>query len=206
MTDWGDCPLHLSWNPDNNGSNYRCTSSGYDQKFRPVPVVGDVNGDDAFAVAFICKDAGASHRAAGIQSSVEVVLGWTDNGKGNSRMGATSWGACPDQSRSVNTGNDRCVSSAADGRFHSLPTGGDVGSDDALGIMLQARPLFRFIWPDLNLYEVLIPTDPGGWQVLEVPLLELERTGPVPAATPTPIRTKERRAPKEVPMRKRGGR
>ncbi len=196
--DWGDCPGYLASNPDNSASTLRCTSSGFDQKYRRAFVRGDVNHDDQLAVAFICKDAGASHRAAGIQASVEVVLGWADQGVGNNRHGSATWGECPAKGRHVSKSNDRCLSSAADGKFHSLPTNGDVGSDDSLGIMLRARPQQWFVWPDLRLYEVFVPVDPGIWRVIEIPGpsgLELERV------TPTPVRREELR---EIPMRKRG--
>lgn len=158
-SDWGECPAYNVSNSDNNASNFRCTSSGYDNKYRPVRLKGDVDHNDQFAAAFVCKNAGSSHRAAGLQSSVEVVLGWTDVGKGYGRKGATTWGACPGSNRDVSQSQDRCVTSGADGKFHSLPTTGDVNGDDSLGLMLRARPFRFFVWPDLNLYQVLVPID-----------------------------------------------
>ena len=129
---WGPCPAVVA---GDNGAQ-RCTSSGFDGRFRPMTMVGNVNDDDDFGVAFICRDESAQGRAAHVAASVEFFLGWEDlalifNGNG-------SWGDCPDESRDMR-GSRRCIGTHGDERFHRLDIGGPVDGFDQFGISLRAR-------------------------------------------------------------------
>ncbi len=130
---WGPCPGVL------NGDNgrLRCTSSGYDGDFRAFVTVGDVNDDDDFGFAWICRDPDDPARAAALQSAVAVYVGWADSERGPPD-GSATWGPCPGAA-SGDRNNQRCVSTRGDGRFHRMRLGGDVNDDDQFGFALRAR-------------------------------------------------------------------
>jgi hypothetical protein len=130
---WGPCPNGL------NGelAGLRCTSSGYDGRFRPMALVGDVDENDDLAIAFVCRDAADPERARAMAASAEVILAWARNLPSASDGGA-GWGDCPGQARD-NGGDARCVSSAFDQLFHKIDLDGDVDTFDKLGVSLRAR-------------------------------------------------------------------
>ncbi|MBH24020.1 MAG: hypothetical protein CMH57_06140 [Myxococcales bacterium] len=130
---WGDCPGATS---DNEG-DVRCTSSGFDRRFRRMLMKGDVNDDDQLAVAWKCVDANDPARAAALQAAARVYLGWADREDG-APDGSATWGPCP-TSESPTSGVRRCVSSRGDGLFHLLQLDGDVNDDDQLGWALRAN-------------------------------------------------------------------
>ena len=131
---WGACPPAI--NSDVPG--LRCTSSGFDRLFRKINLEGDVDGNDELAVAFMCRDDNQPTRAASVQRSVDVFLGWADVDRGP-LTGSPTWGACPALPAGDVNGL-RCTSSRGDGLYHRLDLGGDVNADDDLGIALRARP------------------------------------------------------------------
>ncbi len=136
--DWGGClagSLEADWN---------CESSGDDGRFNRMSLMGDVNGDDAFAIAFRCEDPEDPARAEAATHSVAVILAWDDNGNAPGD-GSESWGGCPGPTRAVidNDGNQRCASSRFDGRFHRFETNNEVDENDAFGIALVPHPEAR---------------------------------------------------------------
>ena len=131
---WGACPPSI--NSDNAG--LRCTSSGYDRQFRKINLEGDVDGNDDFAVAFICRDDANPTRAASVQRSVDFFMGWADSNRGPD-SGSQSWGPCPGAAAGQANGQ-RCTSSNGDGNYHRIDMSGDVGGDDDFGFALRARP------------------------------------------------------------------
>ncbi|MEO1266519.1 MAG: putative metal-binding motif-containing protein [Myxococcota bacterium] len=130
---WDGCPASTS---DNEG-NVRCTSSGFDRRFRRMLMEGDVNSDDQMAIAWKCVDAGDPNRAAALQSAVDVFMGWADRREGPFD-GSPTWGPCPSQASGTSDGQ-RCVSSRGDGLFHLMQLGGDVNEDDQFGWALRGR-------------------------------------------------------------------
>ncbi len=131
---WGGCPEQIR----SGNQALRCTSSGYDGRFRAITLDGDVNDDDQFGIAWICRDPEDAPRARALQASVELFMGWADNNRG-AADNSISWGACPDQySGFINS--QRCVGTRGEGRFRRLELGGDVNDDDDLGFMIRGRP------------------------------------------------------------------
>ncbi len=130
---WGPCPGVLG---GDNGT-LRCTSSGFDGNFRALVTTGDVNDDDDFGFAWICRDGADPGRAAGLQSAVQVFVGWADSERGPPD-GSATWGPCPAQA-SGDLNNQRCTSTRGNGRFHRIRLGGDVNDDDQFGFALRAR-------------------------------------------------------------------
>lgn len=129
---WGGCPGAVE-----GGGLLRCTSSGFDRRFRAMQTAGDVDGNDDFGIAFVCRDPGSPARATALQSSVEVQLAWASGNRGPAD-GAASWTArCP-ASEEVGGHPIRCATSSGDGRFHQLDLERDINSDDDLGIALKA--------------------------------------------------------------------
>ncbi|MCK6570543.1 putative metal-binding motif-containing protein [Myxococcota bacterium] len=132
---WGQCPPALNW--DNDG--LRCTSSGYDRTFRKINLEGDVDANDDLAIAFKCSDPADPGRAAALQQSVALFMGWADSNRGPGD-GAAGWGPCPGALAGEANGQ-RCTSTMGDGLFHRLDFGGDVNGDDDLGFALRARAI-----------------------------------------------------------------
>jgi hypothetical protein len=133
---WGPCPGNVR----GDDGLLRCTSSGFDGRFWDVTLAGDVDENDDFGVAFVCRDAGNPGRAQALQQSVEVFLGWGDNNNGVD--GAATWAGCPPNSFGV-AGSLGCVSTRGDGRFHRMKLrafAGDVDGNDRIAWALRARP------------------------------------------------------------------
>ncbi len=134
---WGPCPgVHAG-----ASGLLRCMSSGYDGRFRKMTLAGNVDENDDFGVAFKCRDPADPGRAAELQASVEIFLGWADLDRGPA-SGAASWATCP-QNSGGDLNDTRCVGTRGDGRFHRLRlrgvAGGDVDDNDDLGLALRAR-------------------------------------------------------------------
>lgn len=130
---WGNCPAALE-----GGGQLRCTSSGYDRRFRALYTDGDVDNNDDFGIAFICRDAENPQRAEALEASVEVQLAWASGNQGPPD-GAAQWTArCP---ASETRGGQPvvCASSSGDGRFHQLDLSRDIDGDDDFGIALKPR-------------------------------------------------------------------
>ncbi len=127
----------------------RCVGSGGDGLFHAMQLLGNVNDDDRFAIAFRCDAPPAEgevgrQRAAAMTAAVRVFLAYMSglDVSGESRF--DRWGDCPGTDRD-NDGDYRCVSSARDGRFHAMNVGtwwnGNVSWDDEFGVaMLSADP------------------------------------------------------------------
>ncbi len=130
---WGACPNAIQ----GNAGELRCTSSGFDGQFRAMPLSGDVDDNDDLGWAWICRDAIQPERAAGLQSSVALYVGWADNRRGPAD-GSPGWGPCPANVAGERDGQ-RCTSTRGDGRFHRLDLGGDVDDNDEMGFLLIAR-------------------------------------------------------------------
>ncbi|MFN3199368.1 MAG: hypothetical protein ACE366_13275 [Bradymonadia bacterium] len=125
---WGPCPEEEEGvGPE---GLIRCTSSGYDGRFRPIYLTGVVNQDDRFGVAFICDDLVQPQRAEAVQASAEVFLGWANDDRdvGDNALDRDSFGGCPGELRD-NGGDVRCVSSQGDGGFHLFNIGADSVGD-----------------------------------------------------------------------------
>jgi hypothetical protein len=130
---WGPCPAAAS----GDDGNRRCTSSGYDGRFRAVELEGDVDENDYLGIAWICRDPNDPNRAAALTSAAAIFLGWADENRGPAD-GSASWWTCPGQLSG--SGNDiRCVGTQGDGRFRRLLLGGDVDDNDQLGWSLRSR-------------------------------------------------------------------
>ncbi len=130
---WGPCPQAGVGRAGQLG----CTSSGLDGAYRKVNLRGEVDGNDGFGFAWICRDEADPRRAAALQQSVDVFVGWADNNRGPAD-GSASWGPCPNQAAGEANGQ-RCVSTRGNGRFHLLRLGGQVDDNDQLGVALRAR-------------------------------------------------------------------
>ncbi|MCB9535322.1 MAG: hypothetical protein H6704_03590 [Myxococcales bacterium] len=134
---WGLCPGAISGVGD-----LRCTSSGFDGRFRAMTLGGDVDENDDLGIAFVCRDAADPVRAAAFAQSVAVHIAWAPNSQGPAD-GAEQWTPqCPGE-ESVRVGRilvpRRCAQSLGDGRFHRLDLGRDINDDDDLGIALKRR-------------------------------------------------------------------
>ena len=133
---WDPCPEAVG-----EAGARRCTATAGDTDFHRIDFPGPVDGDDYVAVAFRCGDDQDPTRAAAVQASVEAFLGW-GQGRGELRDldGSESWGACPEQPR-VERGEQRCVSTAGDGEFHSIRLEAvPAGRARAFALMLRPRP------------------------------------------------------------------
>ncbi|MCB9554177.1 MAG: putative metal-binding motif-containing protein [bacterium] len=131
---WGPCPGASV----GVAGALSCTSSGFDGLFRKVNLSGNVDENDGFGFAWICRDGADPGRAAAVQASVDVFVGWADSNAG-APDGSATWGPCPGQPGGQ-VGAQRCTSTRGNGRFHLLRTGGDVDDNDQLGFALRARP------------------------------------------------------------------
>ena len=131
---WGPCPSAS----EGEANGLRCTSSGYDGRFRPMTLVNDVDADDSLGVAFICRSDEQPSRARHIAEAVEVYLGWEEIAL--IPDGWSGWDLCPRQGRDMD-GIQRCVGTFGDQQFHRLDLEGDVDGWDQLGIaLLPSRP------------------------------------------------------------------
>jgi hypothetical protein len=127
----------------------RCVGSGGDGLFHAMQLLGNVNDDDRFAIAFRCDAPAAEgdvglQRAALMTASVRVFLAYTAGLDFDDVSRYDTWGECPGTDRD-DSGDDRCVSSARDGRFHAMNVGVwwnlDIDWDDEFGVaMLAADP------------------------------------------------------------------
>ena len=129
---WGPCPAAAV----GVRGEFACTSSGFDGRFRKVSLVGDINGDDSFGVAWICRDQENPARAAALQQSVAVFVGWADRESGPAD-GSARWGPCPGEPGGQ-VGAQRCTSTRGRGRFQLLRIDGDANDDDQFGFALRA--------------------------------------------------------------------
>ncbi|MFN3200600.1 MAG: Ig-like domain-containing protein [Bradymonadia bacterium] len=132
--DWGPCPESLS----GEAEDLRCTSSGFDGRFRPMSLVGGVDENDDFGVAFVCADFIQPERAAGAAGAVEVILGWEENGPGTLRDGQPTWGNCPENFFGDVSEGTQCVSTAGDQHFHLLSLTAVANDTREFGIALRA--------------------------------------------------------------------
>ena len=135
---WGPCPAQRGVDP--NDDQFRCTHSNFDGRFHGMPLRGDVDDNDGFAIAFRCVDDDAPERAAGLAAAVEVFLGWAESvgWLGNDPL---EWGDCPAQ-LTDNDGRVRCVSSRGSQQFHrfDIRDWSDVDGFDLFSIMFRVRP------------------------------------------------------------------
>ena len=130
---WGACPNDVA----SNSGPLHCTSTGFDRRFRPLRMQGDVDDNDDLGVAWICRDAADPDRAAALTATVEVFVGLADDDLGPP-SGSPVFGRCP-AAQNPGDGPVRCVSTGGDGRFHVLHLMGDVDGHDQLGLSLRAR-------------------------------------------------------------------
>jgi hypothetical protein len=127
----------------------RCVGSGGDGQFHAMQLVGNVNDDDRFAIAFRCDGPAAEgdvgqQRAATMTAAVRVFLAYSAGLDFDDTSRSDTWGDCPGTDRD-NRGDDRCVSSAQDGRFHAINVGvwwsENVDWDDQFGIAMIGADL-----------------------------------------------------------------
>lgn len=130
---------------DNDGPDPRCVRSGGDGLFHPMRLRGDINDDDALAIAFFCDDPADPARAAAVEGAAEAYIGFQnrravafgacdDDAHGD----GPSWGGCPGDG-SDDTGRTRCAGSAGDGAFHTVHYDHDARRCDVYAIALRAR-------------------------------------------------------------------
>ncbi len=132
---WGACPADIA-SPDD--APVRCTSSGFDGRFRGMRTLGgNVSFRDFFSVAFVCRDAGDAERAAAVSASVNVFLGNAHSNQGDLH-GAAAWGPCPAAPEAA-VGNLRCQSTRGDGRFRHLRVTRNFDNRDWWGVALRRR-------------------------------------------------------------------
>jgi hypothetical protein len=135
---WGDCPQASQ----DTAGPVRCTSTRYLPQspgsiFWALQVTGGVDSNDRLGVRFECRDPANEALAAWHQSHCAVYLGWADIDLGADNV--DSWVGCPAQNADSTIGNQHCVSSGFDGRFHAMNLGGGVGADDDLAIAFMCR-------------------------------------------------------------------
>ncbi len=133
---WGRCPADIR----GDDGQLRCLSSGFDGRWWDHVLVGDVDDNDEFGVAWICRDPVDPARASGLQAAVEVFLGWADVNSGPAD-GSATWATCPGNSGGI-VGRTGCTGTRGDGRFHRqdiFGIGGDVDDNDEVGWALRAR-------------------------------------------------------------------
>lgn len=121
--------------------DYALLSTSGDGRFHAMGLLGDVNDDDAFAIAFRCRDDTQPARAAAAQASVNVVLAWADGNTAPADRTESWMPGCPAEdgtalAADVGIG---CAGSNFDGRFYRINLSGDVNGDDDLGIALLPR-------------------------------------------------------------------
>jgi len=75
-------------------------------------------------------------------ASAAVILAWDKWTSLGTPDGVTEWSGCPGARNDAtdNSGDERCASSAFDGRFHRFETTGTVDGFDAFGIALLPHP------------------------------------------------------------------
>jgi hypothetical protein len=133
---WPPCPGQ----DEGNAGATRCTSSGRDGLWHALDLVGDVNQDDDFAIAFQCRDDADPDRADGASEAVQIVLGWARDQRRAPDDNSETWAGCPDNRRTNGNGDDtKCVSSNYDRKFHKIDMRGDVDAFDYWGIGVFAR-------------------------------------------------------------------
>jgi hypothetical protein len=139
---WAACPAANESVP----GPLQCVGSGGDGRFHAMRLFGDVDGTDRLSIAFRCDaaaGAGAAEqrRAAAMTAAVRIFLTYTYWYPQEDGDGWDTWGDCPGADRDA-VGDERCVSSARDGRFHAVSLDGiqygNLDFDDTLGIGLLA--------------------------------------------------------------------
>ncbi|MFN3201348.1 MAG: MopE-related protein [Bradymonadia bacterium] len=124
---FGNCP---EADVDNDGRQ-RCISTRGDGLFHLFVPRGDVNGDDRFAVNFLCEDDQQPEVASWIQRHCQLYLGYAERDVQGEQ--SPNWGTCPE----VLQGDGealRCTSSGGDGLFRPMQLINDVISRDAFGV------------------------------------------------------------------------
>ncbi|MEZ4437076.1 MAG: hypothetical protein R3F65_32165, partial [bacterium] len=135
---WERCPA-----AEGPIGNTTCVSSGGDGRFHPMRILGGVDANDDFAVAFICNDPADPSRGEAMQSSAAIVFAWANRNGFGGGDGSGDWvPGCPGRDGDGVIARDGigCASSAFDGRFHHFPISEDVGDDDGFGIALIPHP------------------------------------------------------------------
>ena len=132
---WGPCPAADS----GLEGLFQCISTRGGDLFYSMQLMGDVNQDDSFGLAWICDDTPLGRV---LEQQVEVILGWSYDGLGP-RDNSNTWGVCPEQTRGVG-GGLHCVATEGDGLFVGLQLSdinnhNDVDDDDVFGIALRSR-------------------------------------------------------------------
>jgi hypothetical protein len=130
---WGPWPAQAAGEADGR----RCVSSAYDARFHSMALGGQVDDNDDFAVAFLCRDDAEPARAARLQASVEVYLGLDDDAS-PVREASRDWGDCPGAAVDLG-GSARCASSGGDGLFHRFDATDGVYDGATFGVGLTVR-------------------------------------------------------------------
>ncbi|MCB9545027.1 MAG: hypothetical protein H6706_03950 [Myxococcales bacterium] len=130
---WDGCPAaERDWD-----GAVRCTSTRGTGRFYAVPLVGDVDDNDALGVAFTCGGA-VPALDAWMQRHCEVFLGHAD-GLGPGAVEALDPASCAGHVPAGFAPNPRCVRSQGDGLFHPMWLRGDVDENDSFGIALRCQ-------------------------------------------------------------------
>ncbi len=123
---WNRCP------EGEDGDDMACVGSAGDGQFYYLTPPDLVTADTKMAAAFACTDLNEPKRAASLQASAEVMLGWSSVWKSASAqetadntMDCYSNAAPPDRPE-----GQRCLRSAGDGEFHHFTFDETVRSTD----------------------------------------------------------------------------
>jgi len=119
---WGDCPVRSNPNHD----RLPCNQTQGESRFRPVFVDDHVREGDQLGLAFFCEGGPVAEY---VEDFCRLLLGHSTAVEPEAQP---SWGPCPE--RAGVDGDQRCVDTDSDGRYHLLTFPGLVDADDAVGV------------------------------------------------------------------------
>ena len=136
---WGPCPDAL----EGVAGDFRCTSSGYDGRFRAMQSPSRDDDQMAFAFALRCRPERDPVRAERIMSGVVAYFAWAQTAGGGGDTGGVVWAQCPAGPRGREPdrdGDSRCAPSLPDGDFQSFAIHADIRDGSGFGVALMLDP------------------------------------------------------------------
>ena len=122
VDDWSGCP---GVDRSIDGAALRCVGSQPNGTFGTLRVLGQVDNNDAFSLAFLCDDADEPALATYLTTHCAAYLAFARTNP--PAAGAQAWGQCPPSLR-VSDGAAPCTSSGFDGQFRAMRVGGANGN------------------------------------------------------------------------------
>ncbi len=129
---WGACPGVDRFTSE----DVACSGTRYDGAYARLSLRGDVDDNDQFGWALLCRDGSDPALSAWVQGQCALFVGYADENR--APAGGAVFAGCPQQIE-TRVGNLRCTSTGFDGNFRALNTQGDVDDNDDLSFAWICR-------------------------------------------------------------------